>query len=349
MIQHAEPLPEGAARLVCVAVRTETPNAKSYTFTTIEGRAPDLDPGQFLNLIFRINGQDVLRSYSVSSSAHRAERLTITVKRVENGLVSNWLFDNLKVGDEVVSLGAAGVFSCGTAQGGPLLLLTAGSGITPAAAMLRSMIDSGLDRDLVLLHFATERDESIFHDEMAHWARNLPRARIIPVMTRPAPLSGWVGASGRLSEPLLAGLVPDVATRHVFCCGPAGFMETARTIARAVGVSDDRFITESFETGQDVDDGGEAGPISDGFMVSFTKSGKEVHCDAASTVLKAAKAADVRILSSCNKGVCGTCRVKLVSGTVEINHQGGIRQREIDQGYILACCSRPTSNISVDR
>jgi ferredoxin len=66
-------------------------------------------------------------------------------------------------------------------------------------------------------------------------------------------------------------------------------------------------------------------------------------------VLKAAQSVKVNIQTSCGKGICGTCRVKLASGTVTMNHGGGIKQREIDQGYILACCSKPTSNLVIDR
>lgn len=344
VIEHGT---EKICRLRCVGVRLETQDAKSYCLQRIEGNPLTIQPGQFLNLVFRIDGEDVLRSYSVSSS-FRAERVTITVKRIANGRVSNWLFDHLKPGDEVVSLGVAGNFSIDAVPSGPILLLTAGSGITPAAAMLRSFIDLGAETDVVMVHFATSPEDMIFREEMAHWARSLLSVRIIPVVTRRQPFSGWVGMSGRLSARMLAALVSDIARRQVFCCGPSGFMADARNIATSLGVPADRFLTESFEAAPDA--GTEVAPDAGAFSVTFAKSGKTGRCDATtSTVLKAAKAADVRIMNSCNKGVCGTCRVKMLSGTVEINHQGGIRQREIDQGFIPACCSRPTSDIVIDR
>lgn len=334
--------------LRCIAIRAETPSARSYDFARSDGAGLAFDPGQFLNLVFRIDGCDHLRSYSISSSAARADRVSITVKRVAGGRVSNWLFDHLRVGDTVAAMAPAGAFCCGPQPGGPLLFLTAGSGITPAASMLRSMIDHGAEADLVLIHFADRPEEMIFHAEMAHWARHLPRARIVPVVTRPPAWSGWVGPVGRLSGSLLHGLVPDLAARRLFCCGPAGFMEQAVTLARAAGLPDDRIITESFDSAAPPE-AGPVAPAATGFAVSFARSGRQARIAAEGTVLQAAKAAEVRIVTSCNKGVCGTCRVKLLSGTVEIDHKGGIRQREIDQGFILACCSRPRSDLVIDR
>lgn len=339
---------DGVLPLACVAIRQETPSAKTYTFALPDGAGFGFEPGQFVNLVCPIDGEDHLRSYSLSSSALRPGRISITVKRVGRGLVSNWLFDHLRVGDRLGAAGLAGVFCCGMAPEAPVLLLTAGSGITPAASMLRSLSDLAAGADIVLIHFADRPEEIIFRDEMAHWARNLPCARIVPVVTRPPACSGWVGASGRLSPDLLRGLVPDLAARRVYCCGPAGFMARAAEIVADLGLPVERFVTESFARAEEATPPpAEAGAA--GFAVSFARSGKEIRAEPGGTVLRAAKAADVRILSSCNKGLCGTCRVKMLSGTVEMTHQGGIRPREIDQGFILACCSRPTSDVVIDR
>ena len=74
-----------------------------------------------------------------------------------------------------------------------------------------------------------------------------------------------------------------------------------------------------------------------------------VECAADTSILTAARAAGMRLPSSCTKGLCGTCKSKLISGTVEMKHAGGIRQREIDAGQALLCCSKPTSDVVVDR
>jgi glycine betaine catabolism B len=336
--------------LRCVATRQETPLTKSYSFAPAAGNGFEFSPGQFLNLTFTIEGEEHVRSYTVSSSSLLRRNLTITVKRADGGRVSNWLFEQLSEGDTVLASEPRGMFSCGLEPSQPILLLTAGSGITPAASMLRSLADQGSQADVTLIHFADSPEQMIFREEMAHWARGLPRARIIPVVTRPRPFGGWVGVSGRISRDLLAGLVPDLAIRQVYCCGPVGFMDVARTFASELGVGADRFLTESFFNSSDnADETPSDTQAAVTFEINFNKSGMLIKSDPSVSVLKAAMLAGVRLQSSCGKGLCGTCRVKLKSGKVEMKHQGGIRQREIDQGFILACCSKPLSNLVIEK
>ena len=92
-----------------------------------------------------------------------------------------------------------------------------------------------------------------------------------------------------------------------------------------------------------------AAPVEIRFKVSFAKSRRDIECASDQNVLDAAKKAGVRVPASCTQGMCGTCKVKLVSGEVDMKHAGGIRQREIDQGMVLLCCSKPKSNLVVDK
>jgi ferredoxin len=85
------------------------------------------------------------------------------------------------------------------------------------------------------------------------------------------------------------------------------------------------------------------------FSISFAKSRREIRCGATQPVLDAARTAGLRLPASCTQGMCGTCKVKLVSGEVDMKHNGGIRQREIDQGMVLLCCSRPKSDLVIDK
>ncbi|ENN83889.1 ferredoxin (plasmid) [Rhizobium freirei PRF 81] len=343
------PLEEkGEFLLECLAVRRETATASTYIFAAPP--APfTFEPGQFLNFAFDIDGEEHLRSYSISSSAIVSGWVAVTVKRVSGGRVSNWLHDCMRPGVKVRASGPAGQFGCGLEPMGPVLLLTAGSGITPAASMIRSLADHTSQTDVSLIHFASSAEDMIFRDEMLHWSKVLPGLRVVPVLTRHSPGSGWIGPIARLSRELLLGLVPDVTARTVYCCGPAAFMDLAAVTLRQIGLPEDKFLTESFDSFREE----ETAFVEDGtaikHTITFEKSGLTGKIDAETTVLKAARAIGGRIQSSCGKGVCGTCRVKMLSGSVEMKHQGGIRQREIDSGFILACCSRPTSDIVIDK
>jgi ferredoxin len=92
-----------------------------------------------------------------------------------------------------------------------------------------------------------------------------------------------------------------------------------------------------------------ATPAVEQFTVHFSRTGRSISCASDTFILSAANAAGVRLPCSCTKGMCGTCKSKLVSGTVHMSANGGIRQREIDAGLILTCCSRPTSDLVIDR
>lgn len=335
--------------LVCRAIVPETQDAKSYFFATQPSRPIAFRPGQFLTFRFRIDGEEVIRSYSISSSAAVAGPISATVKRIGDGLVSNWLFDNLRVGDHVEAEGPGGIFVPADFAVSPLLLISAGSGITPMASTMRTFADRHNDIDVVHIHFARSGEEMMFLHEMLQWARRLPRARIVPIATRPPPGSGWVGPTGRINLSLLHALVPDLPHRTAFCCGPQAFMEEARALLLEAGVPENAYHEESFCPFRQENAADAAAEAAAAFRINFRRSQITVNCGEGTTLARAAHSGGVRLQTACGQGICGTCRTKLVSGTVDMSHQGGIKQREIDQGWILPCCSRPTSNIVLDR
>ena len=147
---------------------------------------------------------------------------------------------------------------------------------------------------------------------------------------------------------------PDFLERKVYTCGPAPYMAAVRALLAAGGYPMANYHEESFafeslsteaEAGHDAGDTGQKAS----FNVSFSRSGDNVACAVDQTILAAARAAGMRMPSSCTQGLCGTCKTKMVSGQVDMHHAGGIRQREIDQGFILPCCSKPLSDIVLER
>jgi ferredoxin-NADP reductase len=195
----------------------------------------------------------------------------------------------------------------------------------------------------------------IFRDELALLARLGPALRATSICEAINAGVAWDGFTGRLSSPMLTLIAPDFLTREIFVCGPSGYMESVKTLLTDVGFDMARHHEESFVFG---DLGaaqraealaGAPPPRATTHSVEFTKSRRTIEVDEHTFVLEAAKTSGMRLPSSCTKGLCGTCKSKLVSGTVEMTHAGGIRQREIDQGMILICCARPTSNLVIER
>jgi ferredoxin len=128
-------------------------------------------------------------------------------------------------------------------------------------------------------------------------------------------------------------------------------MAAARKISAELGVPVENYIEESFDAA--VSDDATLPLIevakSETFKVEFSKQGRTIDVGADQTVLSSAKKAGVKMPSSCSSGLCGTCKSKLASGMVDMKHSGGIRQREIDSGFFLPCCSKPLSDLVIER
>ncbi|MGY5776068.1 FAD-binding oxidoreductase [Rhizobium sp. LEGMi135b] len=343
--------PEHDETLVCIDVHQETHDVKSFTFASPEGKRFSFDAGQYFLFDFPMGSDGEARCYSISSSPHRGNAFTVTVKRVPGGKVSNWLHDNMAAGMTVRGQGPLGHFIRPKGEKAKLLLLSGGSGITPVMSITRDLADRYEPSDIVFLHAARTPTDLIFRHDLSGLAARMKDLRLhfLPetVVGEPA----WPGLTGRISAEFLKLAVPDIAERVVMCCGPAPFMAAARSITAALGVPASNYIEESFDAAV-IDEPGlgvEARPATKTFNVEFSKQKKTLEVSSDQTVLAAAKKGSIRLPSSCSNGVCGTCKSKLVSGSVEMNHNGGIRQREIDAGMFLPCCSKPLSDLVVDR
>ncbi|MGC9270912.1 2Fe-2S iron-sulfur cluster-binding protein [Acidiphilium sp.] len=341
--------------LLCVALHDETADVRSFTFAPRSASRFHYLPGQFLTFDIPTERGIVQRCYTIASSPTRPDRLTITVKRQRGGIVSPWLHDHLRPGMSLRALGPMGdfTFAASPTRTDPHLFISGGSGITPLMSMTRAHYDLAPETDIVFLHFARTPDDIIFRDELALMARTMPNLRIIAVCEADSPGTRWGGPRGRVDATMLKLLVPDLATRTIFNCGPAPFMAAIRAALPTLGVDRVNYHEESFDfaTLNDAAPETQASPnnITTSFAVNFTKSARSIDIAADQFILAAARAAGMRLPSSCTKGMCGTCKSKLLSGHVDMQHQGGIRQREIDQGMILICCARPLSDLVIER
>lgn len=166
---------------------------------------------------------------------------------------------------------------------------------------------------------------------------------------------GWHGLRGRIDGAKLPLLAPDFMDRTVFCCGPEPFMRGVREMLKSAGFDMGRYHEESFQpaaapAAEEIAvraGAGDEGEVQ-AAKIAFTMSGKEIEAKPGQTILQAARANGVRIGAACEGGICGTCRVMKVSGEVDMSHNGGILDDEIDEGYILACCSRPLGDVQIE-
>ncbi len=334
--------------LVCRGIVPVTEEISTFVFEAAEPRFFRHLPGQYLTLTVDVEGQPVSRCYTISSPATRPYSLSISVKREPGGLVSNWLHNELRVGDRVRATGPLGSFTLAEYPSAKYLFLSAGVGITPSMSMIRTLHDLAEPTDVVLVHSVRSPEHIVFRSELNHLAASDPNLHVA-VICEDSPDDSWDGRRGRLTADMLAEITPDLHEREIFVCGPAAYMAAAQELLSAAGVDSSRIHTESFAFEiAEAPPEDPTGTEPAAFTVQFTRSNQTVQCDTNVSVLQAAIAAGIRVPSSCGGGMCGTCKTTLIRGSVDMNHDGGIRPKEIAQGKILLCCSKPLEDLIVE-
>jgi glycine betaine catabolism B len=276
------------------------------------------------------------------------------VKRVPDGPVSNWLHDHLAVGDTVFASGPYGRFSTAHHPAEHYLLLTAGSGITPGMSMLRTRCERGESARVTFVHGARTPADIIFRDEL----ETLGQYAGVSVSIHCEDDSAdeiWDGPRGRLDPLGLLTACPELLTTEIFVCGPPAYMAAVRELVELLGVDPARYHEESFLLGTDspveyasAQARAVSRPATATHRVEFRRTGRVIEVSESTPLLTAAAHAGMSLASSCGEGVCGTCKLDLLDGRVDMQHAGGIRPREIAAGTILMCCSTPCTDLVID-
>jgi glycine betaine monooxygenase B len=338
--------------LVCVAVHDVTHDVRSFVLRPAEPAAYRFQPGQHLTLTVPVDGRPLSRCYTIASSPWRPDELTITVKRVPGGPVSSWLHDHLRPGDHVAVDGPLGRFSTAHHPAERYLFLSAGSGITPLMSMLRAIHDTREPVDVVFVHHARTPADIIFRDELRVIESEHPGVRVVVVCEGDTAHERWTGPRGRIDLATLTTAAPDLVDREVFTCGPAPYMAAVRDLLARAGADPERCHEESFDLATAVDTPAPVAAVAAAtgptYTVELRRSARTLECDEDTTLLAAAAQAGLSLPSSCQEGMCGTCKTTLLSGSVEMNHAGGIRPREVAQDKILLCCSTPREDLVLD-
>jgi 3-ketosteroid 9alpha-monooxygenase subunit B len=349
-------------RLRVSEVVAETADAVSLTLRV----PPELSsryayrPGQFLTL--RIPGPDgggLARCYSLSSSPHDGADLTVTVKRVAEGRGSNWLCDHVEVGAELDTLAPAGTFTPRSLDDG-LLLIAAGSGITPVMSILRAVLAGGRGR-LALLYANRDERSVIFADELRALASAYPD-RLVVVH--------WLESlQGLPSRSALTALAAPFADREVFLCGPTPFMDAMTHALRDLDVPRKRLHIERFVSLTEDPFAGLAPGSSSSVEASSVEapesaeassgvdSSVEVELDgehhtlrwpAGTLLLDLLRERGLDAPFSCREGACSASACRVTAGEVKMRRNEVLDQTDLDEGYVLACQALPiTESVSV--
>ncbi len=336
--------------LVVAAVREEIPGvARTVVFDVpVALRATfGWQAGQHVTLRFRIGGEEVRRSYSISSSADAGDPLRITVKRVEGGLVSNHVNDSIEPGARVDVMAPFGGFVLEPEPRGrrTCYLIGAGSGITPLYAMLRTILVAEPWSAVHLLYGNRNADSILFLGELSRLEeayRN--RLTVRHVLSRPEWGSPcW--RKGRIDaeaiEAWIAENPPYAQDAQYFVCGPGEMNRTVISALTSIDVPTRRIHMESYGGSTDVEDT-VAGVAA---VAEIVLGGRrtDVPVAADQTLLAAARAAGMEPPFSCEAGVCGACRAELVKGTVHMRSKAALTDDDLADGSVLTCQSVATS------
>jgi ferredoxin-NADP reductase/ferredoxin len=242
---------KGEITLQVADIIEETDDVKTFRLVGKEPVLFSYKPGQFVTVLADIGGQEVKRSYSISSSPSRPHTLELTVKRVPKGLVSNWMCDELKLGSPLRVRGPSGRFSCFDYPSRKMLCIAAGSGVTPIMSMCRWIVDTTADVDVVVLYSCQTPDDIIYRKEFELLSARHSGLRVLLTVTKGWKSTDcWTGLMGRCNSAMLAMAAPDLAERHVFMCGPAPFMDCAKDALRELAFPLEKLHTESFGAGR---------------------------------------------------------------------------------------------------
>jgi ferredoxin-NADP reductase len=277
--------------------------------------------GQFITLRVRVDGESLLRSYSMSSAPVVDDDFKVTVKRVPGGAVSNWLNDNVSLGSVVEATRPAGVF-CLPDGDGPVAAFAGGSGITPVISILKTV---GA-RPATLLYANRDRDSIIFDDELAKLGVDVTHHLDVE--------DGFVTA-----DDIRPFIVDDA---EYFICGPGPFMDIVEAALLDAGVDAGRIHIERFTPTATPTPPVDA---TDGTTVTVEVDGKTATTEhrPGMTILQTARQTGLKPPSSCESGSCATCMARLVDGAVTMKVNNALTDDEVAEGWILTCQSLPTT------
>jgi ferredoxin-NADP reductase/mono/diheme cytochrome c family protein len=328
------------------SITQQASDAKTLRFIVPDGRKLNARPGQFLTFSFLFDGKQVVRSYSICSSAARSGYVEITTKRVRQGCVSIFLNDRASLGMTVEADGPFGHFCFDESRHRSVVLLAAGSGITPMMAMLRYMDDLCLETTATLLYCVRTSNDIIFELELEQLRSRLKHFQYHVLLSQPH--AEWSGPRGHIDRAFIEDAVKDISSPDFFLCGPPPFMEASRSILISLGVKTERIRQESFGIAIPNNSQPNSTVPETSVVVEFVRSGKTCTIRSGQTLLEAAEEHGVGISSSCRQGRCGTCKTKLVGGNVRMDVEEGLDPISKAQGFVLTCVGRAEGSVKLD-
>lgn len=328
-------------------IRQETNSSKSYFIEEVNEKKIEYKAGQFLTLLVNLGGKEVRRSYSISSSPGVDEVIYFTIKRIENGELSRYLFDHLHIGDILTSLPPSGRFTIHEAESKLAVFISAGSGITPVFSLIKYLLYQFKETNILLIYQNHNEEESIFRKELLSLQQMFSeRFTLREIFSNPLDLKK---RPQRLNNNLLEKiLLPEILDSSIrfYLCGPEAFMRMALFTLKVMGYDQNIIRRENFFA--------TAPPPP--FMTDTTPhnvtvnyQNKKYHLQVAypHNILEVALKHNIQLPFSCRGGRCSTCTSRCTSGRVKMSINDVLTPKDLERGLILTCVSYPETDVEL--
>lgn len=339
-------------KLRVVAVNKQVTQVLTIHFETLNGKQLHYQAGQFLPLVFTVNGKEYRRSYSFCSSPVLDEPIGIAVKLVENGEISRFIHHQIAVGDcvEIAKPNGQFIYQPIAEIERTVFLFAAGVGITPLFSILKTALFIESKTKLVLIYSSRGAEDTLFKEEIAQWQSNYPdRLKVIHLYSNSKNL-----LRARLNGMLINQLVKenmafDKDEALFYTCGPVDYMDVCRITLLSAGFAADQIKRETFvlpEDEVDEDDTTEKVIDTNTYAVNLHFNGQVHHLliPYPKRILEVALENKINLPYSCSGGVCSTCTATCIKGNVKMAYNEVLTDDEVARGRVLVCTGRPTEN-----
>lgn len=340
-----EPITDATILLRVRHIIIESYDIRTFVFEKTDGGKLDYQAGQFLTFLIDMHGHEVRRSYSMSSAPDVDAYPSITVKRIPNGEISRFWIDFVHEGDIFTALPPAGRFTLEKSSGEPrdIVLIGAGSGITPLFSILKHVLSSEPDDKVTLIYANRNESSTLFMEQIAIWEKRFPeRLRVIHIHSQPS--DRWNGIRGRINNTRLEQMIskslfyaPENA--RFFICGPFELMRSAEITLHYMGFGKDQIRRENFVIRNPP-------PMTrvelpHYISLIFKNKNYNLYVPEDKTILQAALEAGIHLPYSCKGGSCATCAGICTTGSVYMTINDVLTDGDLAQGWILTCTAYP--------
>ncbi|MBI4509017.1 MAG: ferredoxin--NADP reductase [Deltaproteobacteria bacterium] len=337
------------------AIRRETADVVTLVLRDPVGRAIKFSPGQYFTVLVSVGGETVRRAYSASmpqGEGEHAALLALTIKRIPAGRVSNFLNDNLRVGDTLEVIGPQGNFVVPRLAPPPqeLVLVAGGCGITPLMCIARAHLRNELNARVSLIYGNRRREDIIFHQALIDLQRDHEhQLAVIHVLGEPP--AAWNGRVGILDRHRVAQeldtLNPSPGT-HYFACGPVPMLVEVRAALAARGVPETHVHEERFVRPSPLAQPTPCAGTPQAVTIRRGGVSQVIRVKPGQSILEAGLESGLAMPFSCTMGGCGACKLRVVDGQVDMDEPNCLSPAERADGFVLACVGRPRGLVTLE-